>query len=207
MKTLPVLALIVFLTANECATSQDSGGEAGATIQLPILDFTSVSTTVSVPDGGTVLIGSRRSGTSAVARTGRDLVRRLHVSNQVCSVTKDEGLTMYELVYDNQPVSVKVHDSGRIEMVVVRTFGENDMDELATLHPDIYMHLRAFPKTSNGDSAIRISIEAETTLKFENVDDLVARHPALKPAYDLCSNYSPVMITVTPRIIIQEEDE
>ena len=46
-----------FAGADACVVAGLGAGQATATIQLPIQQITTVQTTVSVPDGGTVLMG------------------------------------------------------------------------------------------------------------------------------------------------------
>lgn len=199
------LVLTIFLTA--CvATAQDSTPNGGTTIVLPDLEFVPVTAEVSVPDGGAFVSGS------IVHRPVVEPVRPWFFKEydgpaiQVISALKTEELTFYEVTHGGRNLNVRVFDTGKIEIGMIRLYTEENMDELEEAHPDLMMHVRAFPRTSNGNAKFRLSIEAETTLSFENADELASRHPDLKAVFDRCREHQPVIITVTPRIIIQEEE-
>ena len=58
-------------TDSSATSSEDDASSTGTTVQLPTFSFVTVTTTVSVPDGGTVLLGGIKRLSEGPQRTRR----------------------------------------------------------------------------------------------------------------------------------------
>jgi type II secretory pathway component GspD/PulD (secretin) len=93
----------VFGIANQNNGGGNGGGNGGqtqvfqATIQLPILDITSVNTIVSVPDGGTLLLGGQTLAGETEVEEGVPLLSKIPFIKRLFtnrSMAKDERLLL-----------------------------------------------------------------------------------------------------------------
>ncbi|MCA9241557.1 MAG: hypothetical protein KDA37_15210, partial [Planctomycetales bacterium] len=68
---------------NNSSSNQNNNFTAGTTVQLPTFSFVSVSTTVSVPDGGTVLLGGIKRLSEGRNEAGIPLLSKLPYVNRL----------------------------------------------------------------------------------------------------------------------------
>jgi len=157
---------------------------------------------VFVPDAGLIRNVSKRKSSQQILKSAKP-----HFANRLCAKTEVDGVVTYDILHAGRSVEIVEKPGGEIEVSMTRVFGDDDLDELRSENPDLYMHVRAFPKTSNGDQAVRIRVEVDVVYRSKNKSDLKKSHPNVFSIYDRYVSQSKKlpMLIVTPRIIIQDE--
>ena len=165
-----LLAFLCFsILMTDCLRGQDA-------IELPRFAETTIQSTVHVPDGGRHFF--RFPFSSSISRTAREILTP-RVEDQCCSRRVIDGITTYDIIHDNKPLTIEFHLNGNIEITVVRTFAPNDVEALRTDFPDLAMHFSDFPTTASPDSRVRLSLEIETTHSFTDLSELEQKRPDL----------------------------
>ena len=62
--------------------------------------------------------------------------------------------------------------NGSISVTHTKTYRFKDLDQLRTKHPELYMHFRAFPKSTHGNWPIRLTLEIESVCNAKNKTEL-----------------------------------
>lgn len=63
-----------------------------------------------------------------------------------------------------------------VEVEFAKTYGPKDLDKLKQNHPDLYMHVTSFPKTS-GDGKVELTISVKEVAKAETTEELKEKNP------------------------------
>lgn len=90
-------------------------------------------------------------------------------------VSEVDGIKTTNVVEDGKRFKI-VESPDEISVTYVKTYGPNDFDKLKEDHPDLFMHVSAFPARS-GDAKISLTISAETTRTAKSADELEQRFP------------------------------
>ena len=161
------------------------------------------SARVFVPDAGFQRMRSKPLSSQQILA-----LPNLNTVDRLCSKTKIEGAVEYDILHEGRSLKIVEKADGEIEVSMTRIFGPNDLDELRTSNPDLYMHARAFPKRSNGDQAVRFRVEVDVVYRSDNLSNLKKAHPKIYLIYDrfVLSPGKAPLLTVTPRIVIQNEE-
>ena len=196
------------------AQQNDTKPEEGRTVQLPRFANTTVTTVVSVPDGGAVVFGSGIKSVGGVIpvhaakrqRSSREILSTAAnplpawMRNHLCSKVTVSGVTTYDIIHDFKPLIIAVHESGRIEIKVVRQYDESTLDQLEQDHPEVAMHVSAIPSASPDGARIQMSLEIETLITAESVDELEEQHPQIWQVFR--QHTTPPLVILSPPLVI-----
>lgn len=158
---------------------------------------------VLVPDAGFLVKRSKPISSHQIIQAAK-----FKIANRLCSKTVVDGVVNYDILHNGRSVNIVEKTDGEIEVYMTKLYGPKDLDELRTANPDLYMHVRAFPKTSNGDQAVRLSVEVDVVYRSKNKSELKKSHPEICSIYDRYVSPPKKLpkLIVTPRIIIQDEE-
>lgn len=178
-QTILLAASFLFCTVTMGQTVVEPSKQ-GTTLTLPTFVLTQPTTTVFVPDGGKTHWDARRNRRSL---TSKELLARTtlpsYLRSHVCSRTKADGKTTLDIVHEFKPLKIVVFDDGRIEITIVRHYDDSNRDDLESEHPEIAMHINAFPTNSPGNGQVQLSLDIETTVSVDSIEQLKAEHGEL----------------------------
>lgn len=179
-------------------------GEKGAEkATLPEFGFKTKSTTVSVPDGGMVVIGGR----IRLHKDGRVLPKEIAATPlfEQYSKTQFNDRMEYDVIANKLPIKFKVYDDGKVSMTRTRRYTQDNVEQLKADFPGLSMHVTALPKSDNGGTITGFSFDLEQTIEAANPAEFQEKD---SEAYELLQAIARQrLIHVTKEVQIVEEDE
>lgn len=100
------------------------------------------------------------------------------------SVSETNGVRTVTVNDNGQEYLIEKSDE-KVAVTYVKQYGSDQMDELKKEHPDLHMHVEAFPKQS-GDAEVSLTIQLKTKVEAANPEELEAQYPE---AFEIYSKY------------------
>ncbi len=158
------------------------------TFALPMLKVSNIS----VPDAGFVRHRSR-------TRTSYEILANAlpsHMNNSVCSKEIADGRTTYDIIHDSKPLAITIDDEEKLEVMMIRHYNRDDIDQLKLEYPELARQVSAIPKTIDGNPIVALSLDIKVTVTAKNADELKANHPDV---YSIFARYT------KPSLVIQSK--
>jgi hypothetical protein len=138
-------------------------------------------------------IGSMALGQDEVRQEGRlqihaqpfALEGQMMTQSGALSITSQttNGVKTTSIVDQGQEYQIVEDADGTIEVTMSRRYGIDDAEQLQDSHPDLYMHLKSFPRESAG-SPVEVAVTIKETFTADNVDALKEQHPDAYAIYE-----------------------
>ena len=93
------------------------------------------------------------------------------------SVTKKFGVTTTKISRDGKNYTF-IEDADGLAVEFVASYTKADAEKIKEEHPDLYMHLMAFPDDSEGNE-VSLVINVKKRYEADSRDDLKSKHPEL----------------------------
>lgn len=183
------LAICCTLSLFVCQNSfgQESPGNT-KTIRLPKLATTNVSTDVSVPDGGAMIIGGGVFRPDHLGRMIRQSKLNAHtllktpdanLRDRVCKQQIWKDGMYFNILHDKKAYDITVRGE-KIVFELTKTFTNPTFHELADSRPDLAKKLSAMA-SQNGE--IEIQVRVPIKKEFANLNELKWNAPELFVVY------------------------
>lgn len=91
------------------------------------------------------------------------------------SVRNVDGVKTTDVTENGKKYLIREGDDF-VEIEFAKTYGPKDLDKLKQNHPDLYMHVTSFPKTS-GDGKVELTISVKEVAKAETAEELKEKNP------------------------------
>ena len=109
--------------------------------------------------------------------SGQDLIFRggFPGGSRSISVTNRDGVKTTNVNENGKKYLIR-EGQDFVEVEYGKTYGPNDMEALKEKHPELFMHVTAFPKKT-GDAKVALHIEIQESAKSDSVEKLQEEHP------------------------------